>query len=437
MVANYSFISLFLKFFSFFLGKVHQIINKNIPKPKKISRKTQNNGKSFMKSTPHFPKTLLKTKKRVHFHYVAIILMIVTGCATSPPYKQIPPVAGKPKDTISKPESFSLVKKNWLDLPGWVKDDLPEAWPAFLKNCEVLRKKDKWKSICEDSRSIKTPSKNNLRTFFQLHFSPHQILTSEASDRGLITGYYEPLINGNRFKTKVYKHPILGIPNEVTATKMRGKPPQYFPRQVIEENFVSMQIPVLFWVANKVDLFFLQIQGSGRVSLPSGKVIKIGFGMTNGLPYTSIGKLLVDQGEIKLNEASMSGIKKWAAANPHRLDNLLNKNQRYVFFKTIDNSDKGPIGAMNIPLTPKRSLAVDPKFIPLGSPVYLATTWPNSNKPLNRLVLAQDTGNAIKGPLRGDFFWGFGPTAGHQAGKMKQAVRMWILLPNPPTNQNP
>ena len=179
-----------------------------------------------------------------------------------------------------------------------------------------------------------------------------------------------------------------------------------------------------------MELFFLQVQGSGRIKLPDGSLARVNYADQNGHPYQSIGRLLVERGELKLEEASMQGIQAWARANPAKLSGLLNSNPSYVFFREVANSHDGPIGALGIPLSPERSLAVDPRSVPLGAPVFLATTRPNSSQPLNRLMLAQDTGGAIKGAVRADLFWGFGRDAGEQAGRMKQSGRMWVLLPS-------
>ena len=185
-----------------------------------------------------------------------------------------------------------------------------------------------------------------------------------------------------------------------------------------------------------VDLFFLQIQGSGRVRLDTGELVRVGYADQNGQPYKSIGRVLVERGELKLEQASMQGIKAWGAANPARLEALLNQNPSYVFFRELAGAENGqasaasgPVGALGVALTPERSIAVDPRHIPLGAPVFLATTWPNSALPLARLVLAQDTGGAIRGAVRADYFWGFGEAAGAQAGRMRQNARMWVLLP--------
>jgi membrane-bound lytic murein transglycosylase A len=209
----------------------------------------------------------------------------------------------------------------------------------------------------------------------------------------------------------------------------------------------------LLWVDDPVDLFFLQIQGSGRVRLDTGELVRVGYADQNGQPYRSIGRYLVEQGELKLEQASMQGIKAWGAANPAKLEALLNQNPSYVFFRELPKAEGaqgsaagpmtaagpvatgdpvttgGPVGALGVALTPERSIAVDPRHIPLGAPVFLATTWPNSTQPLQRLVLAQDTGGAIRGAVRADYFWGFGEAAGAQAGRMRQSARMWVLLP--------
>jgi membrane-bound lytic murein transglycosylase A len=184
------------------------------------------------------------------------------------------------------------------------------------------------------------------------------------------------------------------------------------------------------WVDDAIDLFFLQIQGSGRVQLDSGGTIRIGYADQNGHPYRSIGRWLAERGELPLEKASMQGIKAWARQNHGRLAELLNYNASYVFFRQLPVDLPGPLGALGAPLTARRSVAVDPRFVPLGAPVYLATTWPNTTQPLNRLMLAQDTGGAIRGAVRADFFWGFGAEAAREAGRMKQSLRMWVLLPN-------
>jgi membrane-bound lytic murein transglycosylase A len=185
----------------------------------------------------------------------------------------------------------------------------------------------------------------------------------------------------------------------------------------------------MLWLDDPVDYFFLQIQGSGQVVLDDGSRVRIGYADQNGHPYRSIGTWLIERGELKAHAASMQGIKAWAAANPQRLQELLNANPSLVFFRELKAEGSGPPGALGVPLAPERSIAVDPRHTPLGAPVWLATTQPNSTQPLIRLMLAQDTGGAIRGPVRADFYWGSGPEAGQLAGRMKQSGRMWVLLP--------
>jgi membrane-bound lytic murein transglycosylase A len=251
-----------------------------------------------------------------------------------------------------------------------------------------------------------------------------------------------------------FPYPLYGPPDDLLVVdlgtlypelrnmRLRGrldgrKVVPYFSRAEIENGQGALRGRELLWVDDPVELFFLQVQGSGRVRLENGDVVRIGYADQNGHPYRSIGKWLVEQGELTLDKASMQGIKDWGRRNPSRLPELLNANPSYVFFRELPNSLSGPLGALGVPLTAERSIAIDPRAIPLGAPVWLATTRPNSNLTLERLMLAQDTGGAIRGNVRADFFWGYGDDAGRLAGAMKQKGRMWVLLPRDyPTNGN-
>ena len=206
----------------------------------------------------------------------------------------------------------------------------------------------------------------------------------------------------------------------------------YYPRAEITNGTAPVKGLEIAWVEDPVELFFLQVQGSGRIRLPDGTLMRVGYADHNGHPYRSIGRWLVDLGELTLDQASMQGIKAWVKRNPERANELLNQNPAYVFFRELPAAagDEGPAGSLGVPLTAGRSLAVDPRTIPLGAPVFLATTWPLSTRPLQRLMLAQDTGSAIRGAVRADFFWGFGPDAAEQAGRMKQSGSLWLLWPN-------
>lgn len=278
------------------------------------------------------------------------------------------------------------------------------------------------------------------------YFSPWRATNPDGSESGLITGYYEPLLRGSKVRSERYRYPLYTRPDDLVSVELAALYPElanrrlrgrvqgnklvpYYSRGEIEIAQSPLTGRELLWVDDIIDLFFLQIQGSGMVKLESGEQVHIGYADQNGQPYQSIGKLLIDRGELTSETASMQGIKDWARRNLDKLRDLLNSNPSYVFFRELQNGLPGPLGALGVPLTAERSIAVDPRYIPLGAPVFLSTTLPNSNKPLQQLMLAQDTGGAIKGSVRADFFWGAGFEAGRQAGAMKQHGRMWVLLP--------
>jgi membrane-bound lytic murein transglycosylase A len=333
----------------------------------------------------------------------------------------------------------------WNAVSGWSEDDPAQAWGAFLQSCAGLKQQAAWKTVC-DMAPAQPAQPDSLRRFFEENFIPYQVTNPDNSSDGLITGYYEPLLNGSRTRTSRFRYPLYAAPADLLVIDLAAVYPElkgmrlrgrlqgnrvvpYFSRAEIDNGMAPLKGKELYWVDDAVDLFFLQIQGSGQIRLPGGEMMRIGYADQNGYPYKSIGKTLVERGELTLDKASMQGIKDWAKRNPAKLTELLNVNASYVFFRELPNHLSGPLGALGVPLTAGRSLAVDPRTIPLGAPVFLATTWPNDAKPLNRLMLAQDTGGAIKGVVRADFFWGFGSDAGKQAGGMKQAGKMWVLLP--------
>lgn len=338
-------------------------------------------------------------------------------------------------------------------LPGWDKDDLREAWPAFMASCDVLVKKPDWKEPCNVAREVDASSKKAVRVFFEAFFTPYQVFNIDGSEEGLITGYYEPLLLGARkrggpFQTPLYRAPddlltvdLAGLYPELKGMRLRGRLvgnkviPYPSRSEMTQANALAGK--ELLWVDDPIEAFFLQVQGSGRVQLvDSGETVRVAYADQNGHPYKSIGRYLVDKGELTLDQASAQNIKAWFVSHPKRQQELLNANPSYVFFKEEKLTDprKGPKGAFGVPLTPQRSIAVDSQFIPLGTPVFLATTYPVSAAPLQRLVMAQDTGGAIRNAVRADFFWGFGAEAGEQAGKMKQRGMMWLLLPKTTPN---
>ncbi|MFZ1852157.1 MAG: murein transglycosylase A [Nitrosomonas sp.] len=334
----------------------------------------------------------------------------------------------------------------WSALVDWEKDDLLPAWQAFVKSCNVLNKQALWQEPCKTAIALNNPDNATLARFFSSNFTPYQILNKDNTEEGLVTGYYEPLLKGSRKPSERYRFPIHAAPAELLTInlgttypeikdlKLRGrlegnKIVPYYTRAEIMQNPSILSTQAFLWVEDEVELFFLHVQGSGRVLLENGNIIKIGYSDQNGHPYNSIGKLLVQRGELKLENASMQGIKQWGRKNPSQLPELLKQNARYVFFRELPADISGPIGALGVPLTAGRSIAIDPLSVPQGAPVFLATTWPNTNRPLNRLMVAQDVGSAIIGGVRADFFWGFGEEAATQAGKMKQSGKMWVLMP--------
>ena len=331
-------------------------------------------------------------------------------------------------------------------LPDWQTIDLQPSWAAFSQSCKSLRNKAGWQPVCGRANALAQPDNPALRAFFEAEFTPYQVFNPDGSAQGLITGYYEPRLFGNRIKTARFRYPVYGVPDDLLTIDLGEVYPQlkdlrlrgriqgkrvvpYYNRGEIDKGNATLQGRELFWVDNAVELFFLQIQGSGRIQLPDGSMVKVGYAEQNGHPYTSIGKKLVEMGAFTLDQSSMQNIKLWAEQNPDKLDNMLAQNPSYVFFRELPNDLPAPLGALGVPLTNEYSMAVDARTIPLGAPVFLATTYPNTAEPLNRLMLAQDTGGAIRGAVRGDFFWGFGEQAGAQAGRMKQVGQMWVLFP--------
>ncbi|HEY3326079.1 MAG TPA: murein transglycosylase A [Novimethylophilus sp.] len=334
----------------------------------------------------------------------------------------------------------------WAKVEGLESDNPAAAWKAWLQSCQALRKQDPWKAACEAAAQMPAPGADEVRVYLMQYFSPYQVTNPDGSNTGLITGYYEPLLRGSRQKTERYRYPVYSRPSdlitvdlgsvypELASRRLRGKLEQnrlspYFSRGEIEVANSPLAGNELLWVDDIIDLFFLQIQGSGLVQLDHGQQVHVGYADQNGQPYQSIGKILINRGELTADKASMQGIKNWARANIGKVRDLLNSNPSYVFFRELPAGLPGPLGALGVPILAERSLAVDSRYIPLGAPVFLSTTQPNSARPLQRLMLAQDTGGAIKGAVRADFFWGAGVEAGRQAGAMKQQGRMWVLLP--------
>ena len=378
------------------------------------------------------------------------VAALLASCAQQP---SLPPAGAEvrpcpvcPTPQPPPPTAKPLQKANWEELPGWGTDDLAAAIEAFRVSCQSLVRREGWRDTCAAASKLERADGAALRAWFEANFQPWQLVNPDASKEGLITGYYEPLLKGSRSRKPPYLHPVLGVPADLIDVELGELYPElkhmrlrgrlegrrlvpYLSRAEWEQAQRNEGATTLLWVDDEIDLFFMQIQGSGQVRLDDGSSVRVGYADQNGHPYRSIGRWLIDQGELSADKASMQGIRAWAQAHPERSRQLLNANPSMVFFRELPLRGEGPPGALGLPLTAERSIAVDPRHLTLGAPVWLATTYPNSQRALTRLMLAQDTGGAIRGVVRADFFWGSGAEAGVQAGKMRQKGQMWLLLP--------
>jgi membrane-bound lytic murein transglycosylase A len=353
------------------------------------------------------------------------------------------------------PPRLDLTPVSFADLPGWDADRVAEALPALLKSCTNIAqraddaaagpsgvKAGDWRAACAEASSLTGADDETARKFFERNFAPYA-----ASDRGngttLLTGYYEPLLRGARHRGGIYATPLLRRPPDLVSVDLglfrpswrgertagrveNGRLVPYASRAEIEAGALDCFNLALAWVDDPVAAFFLQIQGSGRVELADGGTLRLGYDGENGRSYVSIGRLLVDRGTMTLDQVSAQSIKAWLASHPDAAKDLMDRNPSYVFFR--EQTGDGPIGTEGVALTPGRSLAVDREFIALGVPVYLDVAQ-DGQDPIRRLTVAQDTGAAIRGPLRGDLFWGFGSEAETRAGPMRAQGRIYLLLP--------
>ncbi len=381
--------------------------------------------------------------------------MALISCVTTPPPdKTSATPAPLPESTL--PATFTRV--SWDELPGFAADRVSEAWPAFRIGCRSLlagaRTAPTWRKPCEAAEAIDGRDETAVRAFLAAHFSPYAVAFPNQRREGLVTGYYEPQLAGSRERTPQFRVPLYAVPDDLLVVDLAELHPElanrrvrarlegrrvvpYWSRHDLQRGVPSLAEKVLAYVADPLDAFFLQIQGSGRVELADGRVLRLGYADQNGHPYRAIANSLIARGELTLEQASMQAIRDWARGNPDRLPALLDENPSYVFFRevpppspgTLDAAIDGPLGSLGVPLLARRTIAVDARAIPLGAPVWLATRQPSSGAPIERLVLAQDTGGAIRGAVRADFFWGSGDAAAREAGRMREAGRLWMVWP--------
>lgn len=430
----------------------------------------------------------------------AATMLLTTGCVTRLPAPDAQPAAGPvPSDAttaapaapasppaergveaVPAPRAKPAVPGSpvryeavtWQALPGWYSDRVDEAWPALRESCRALvtrRAAAPWLEACRAAEALPAADTRDpvrVRAFLERHFLPYRLIAIDTGGgetfSGLITGYYEPLLRGNRTRDARFRYPLYGVPDDLVTVDLAALYPQlkgqrirgrlegrrllpYFSRGEIDRGVSSLKGRELLWVDDRLDAFFLEIQGSGRVQLPDGSMVRLGYADQNGHPYRAIGRVLVERGELTIEEASMQGIRKWALANPDKVTPLLHANPSRVFFRELPAQKvapaatnaagngaagaSGPPGSLGVPLTPMRSIAIDPRSVMLGAPVWLATHDPLDGKPIQRLTFAQDTGGAIIGAIRADLFWGFGTPAGEAAGRMREPGSMWVLLP--------
>lgn len=387
-------------------------------------------------------------------------MLALAACGQLPPPPPTPPA--QPRAAVLTPSTFD-------QLPGWNGDDHAAVLPVLLKSCGKFDKKapDKkpfgdnwrlgtygeWRKICTDASHIRPGNEVEAKYFFETRFKPYLVAADNGyvggDPAGLFTGYYEPELHGDWRPHGAYRFPIYSRPSDLVSVDLGKFRPEYkgehiagrikgdqlvpYPtrKQIDQGALVGKQLEIL-WVNDPVDLFFLHIQGSGRVVLPDGSSIRVGYAGRNGRRYTPVGRVLVGRGDLRQSQVSLHTIRQWLEAHPAAAQQVMWQNRSYVFFRVIPGD--GPIGSEGVVLTPLRSLAVDRRDLPLGVPLWVSTTLPTGTgkgeaKPFRRLMVAQDTGSAIKGPVRGDVFVGHGAHAGDVAGEMKQAGRYWVLLP--------
>jgi len=365
------------------------------------------------------------------------------------------PILPKTEET-----SFNLVPEKFEHVPGWKTDVHSDVLPALIRSCEKFEKLPKnkavgvleemgriedWLPICQSARIIRPGNAAETQYFFESRFQAYSV-GSRWLNSGLFTGYYEAELNGAFGPDKRYRFPIHSRPKDLVSADLgdfdlqysgvklagrlvKGAYVPYYNRAEIEDGALDGRQLEILWADNPIDTFLLHIQGSGRVNLPDGTSIRLRYAGRNGHKYTAIGRELVAAGQMRLDDVTMPTIRAWMEENPVGGLALRRKNKSYIFFRVGENTE--PVGAQGVTLTPGRSLAVDNRFIPYGIPLWLSTTDPGTKpkKLLRRLVVAQDTGSAIKGPIRGDLFWGHGPAAALKAGLMKERGTYFLLLP--------
>jgi membrane-bound lytic murein transglycosylase A len=387
----------------------------------------------------------------------SIVCLGLLACAAEPE---------PPEPLAPGPPNFELRPISFEQLAGWRADDPHEPLAAFRRSCATLAQRDPampmgpdplfgqvgdWQAVCRDAAAVAESSADQARAFIEDRFSPYLVVDGGNSE-GLFTGYYEPLLNGSRQFGWPYTVPLYRPPDDLLRIDLGRFNPElagyaiygritnrefvpYHSRGDIDAGALAGRGLELLWLDDPIDKFFLQVQGSGQVRLDDGSLIRVGYAGQNGHPYRAIGRDLIEIGALRREDVTLPAIREWLEAHPEGASQIMARNRSYIFFEERPElaPDEGPLGAEGVPLTAGRSLAVDPRYIPFGVPVWLDTTapWSEGEGPLRRLMVAQDAGGAIKGVVRGDVFWGAGERAEAIAGHMKSRGRYAILLPKP------
>ena len=349
---------------------------------------------------------------------------------------------------------------SFAELPGWGDDDPIPALTAFRHSCAVFAKASPdapvgpqgiggtaadWQSAC--AKLPPTDDAADAEQFLVAEFSPYRVSGPAGTD-GLFTGYYEPELAGSRHRSEKFAYPLYRQPadlvmvdlgefradlagNSIAGRVIDRRLEPYLTRAEIDAGALAGQKLELLWLADSVDAFFLQVQGSGRIDLEDGGTTRVGFAAHNGHGFVSVGRILIDEGKLSKDQVTAQGVARWLKDHPHEAPALMARNPRFIFFRELEGD--GPIGGQGAELTAERSMAIDASILPLGAPFWIDTAWPSgtdkAGQPLRRLMIAQDVGGAIKGAVRGDLFWGTGGQALDVAGRLKQPGRYFILLP--------
>lgn len=333
---------------------------------------------------------------------------------------------------------------DWQAVPGWDEEDPGPGLRAFLRGCPAL-KEAAWQAFCAQARTLDGADAPRLRAFLAQALQAYAVRNADGSDEGLVTGYYEPVLDASRTRTGRFRYPVYGVPPDLLTVDLATVYPElrgmrlrgqlsgrrllpYPDRARFEQDPPAGAVP-LAWFEDRLDAFVLEIQGSGRIRLDTGEVLRLSYADQNGHPYRAIGRVLVERGELSAEAATLPGIRAWAAGHPDQVEGLLRANPSMVFFTLGPADAAGPKGSLGVELTPGRSLAVDTRVIPAGAPVFLSLRATPDSTPDHRLMAAQDTGGAIRGAVRADYFFGTGPEAARQAGTLRGRGRLFVLLP--------